>query len=501
MIFNGILSGKLWHKLRINDINGKMYNVIFNMYSGIKSRVVYNGQMSEYFSCNIGVRQGENMSPFLFSLYLNDLQQYIEQRNVAGLSCITDELENELDIYLKLFVLLYADDTVLFSDNESDLQLQLDIFHEYCRIWKLKVNADKTKIVIFSSGRLPRNFSFTYNGNELEIVNELTYLGLNFSRTGSFMSAKKILVKKANKAMYEVLKKGRLHNLSVKSQYDLFDKIVKPILLYGCEIWGFSNTDIIEKVHLKFCKLLLNLKKSTPNFMIYGELGIYPMSVYIQLRMVNFWSKIVNGDDNKIAKIIYRYMFLKTSQNNFRSDWLKYVKDTLDRCGYSNIWLLQGNFNSKWLSNSLKQKLFDQFQQKWRSDIDNSPKGLSYKLFKQNYEFEEYLNILNDKDRITYCRFRTGNHKLPIETGRWNRIDRNQRYCNLCQGNEIGDEFHYILPCRSLANIRKQYLYNFFLYRINILKFGKLFQLKNISKLKHLCKFIREINSKVSLPG
>ena len=170
--------------------------------------------------------------------------------------------------------------------------------------------------------------------------------------------------------MYEVLKKGRLHNLSVKSQYDLFDKIVKPILLYGCEIWGFSNTDNIEKVHLKFCKLLLNLKKSTPNFMIYGELGIYPMSLYIQLRMVNFWSKMVNGDDNRIAKILYKYVFLKNSDNQFRSDWLKCIKDILDKCGYSNIWLSQRNFNSKWLCISLKQKLFDQFQQKWRADID-----------------------------------------------------------------------------------------------------------------------------------
>jgi hypothetical protein len=67
--------------------------------------------------------------------------------------------------------------------------------------------------------------------------------------------------------------------LSIKGQYDLFDKIVKPILLYGCEIWSFSNLDIIERVHLKFCKFLLHLKKSTPNFMMYGELGACPMSV------------------------------------------------------------------------------------------------------------------------------------------------------------------------------------------------------------------------------
>jgi hypothetical protein len=52
--------------------------------------------------------------------------------------------------------------------------------------------------------------------------------------------------------------------------------VVKPILLYCCELWGLSNCEIIERVHLKYCKLLLNQKSSTPNCMIYGELGRYP---------------------------------------------------------------------------------------------------------------------------------------------------------------------------------------------------------------------------------
>jgi hypothetical protein len=78
--------------------------------------------------------------------------------------------------------------------------------------------------------------SFTFDGRNLEVAKEISYLGLIFSVSGSFQSTTKALVNKANKAMYEVLKTGRLHNLSVKCQYDLFDKIVKPILLYGCEI-------------------------------------------------------------------------------------------------------------------------------------------------------------------------------------------------------------------------------------------------------------------------
>ena len=93
--------------------------------------------------------------------------------------------------------------------------------------------------------------SFTFDGRNLEVAKEISYLGLIFSVSGSFLSTKKALVNKANKAMYEVLKKGCLHNLSVKCQYDLFDKIAKPILLYGCEIWGYGNNQIIERVQLK----------------------------------------------------------------------------------------------------------------------------------------------------------------------------------------------------------------------------------------------------------
>jgi hypothetical protein len=63
---------------------------------------------------------------------------------------------------LKLFIILYAD-TVILSESESDLQAQLDAFHEYCLTWKLKVNTDKTKIVIVGSGRTPQNLSFKRN--------------------------------------------------------------------------------------------------------------------------------------------------------------------------------------------------------------------------------------------------------------------------------------------------------------------------------------------------
>jgi hypothetical protein len=69
---------------------------------------------------------------------------------------------------------------------------------------------------------------------------------------------------------------------------------------YGWEIWGFGNNDVLEKVHLKFCKMMLNLKTSTPNYMIYGELGRYPVEIDIKIIIISFWAKIICGKQSKI---------------------------------------------------------------------------------------------------------------------------------------------------------------------------------------------------------
>ena len=94
----------LWNKMLFN---GKMFNMIYNMYRCIKSRIVFNGEISDYFNCNNGLRQGENLSPFLFSLYLNDLEQFLNSNGVKRISCISDDLENDFNVYIKLTILYY----------------------------------------------------------------------------------------------------------------------------------------------------------------------------------------------------------------------------------------------------------------------------------------------------------------------------------------------------------------------------------------------------------
>ena len=120
-----------------------------------------------------------------------------------------------------------------------------------------------------------------------DVIQFLSYL----RQIGGFFCGYYGFLYKATRALYEVLTLGRMYKLKIKCQLDLFDKMVKPILLYGCEVWGFGDNDIIERAHLQFCKLLLNLKTSTPSYMVYDELSRYPIEIDIKLSIISYWTK------------------------------------------------------------------------------------------------------------------------------------------------------------------------------------------------------------------
>ena len=118
----------------------KFLRIIQNMYSNSKSRIVHDNSVSDIFMCEIGVRQGEIVPPLLFSLYLNDLT-----------------------VFLKLYLLLYADDTILLAESREDLQFALNTFAKYCREWKLKINTNKKEVLIFSQGRISNTLNYFIN--------------------------------------------------------------------------------------------------------------------------------------------------------------------------------------------------------------------------------------------------------------------------------------------------------------------------------------------------
>ena len=236
--------------------------------------------------------------------------------------------------------------------------------------------------MFFSKGKTPNNLKLNFNGKQLEIADEFNYLGVLLTTNGNFNKSKMFAVNKGTKAMYEVLKLGRIYSLSINCQLNLLDKMVKPILLYGCEIWGLGNIEIIERVHIKFCKLLLQLQNSTPTYMIYGELGRYPIVLDVKIRILSFWSKLLFDKESKLSLIIYKLCFEMHTVNDANFPWLKNVHNIINECGLAYISNTQIFINSDWFTSLVKQTLKDQYNQLWHQQTENTAKALTYRLFK-----------------------------------------------------------------------------------------------------------------------
>ena len=220
--------------------------------------------------------------------------------------------------------------------------------------------------------------------------------------------------------------------------------------MYGSEVWGFGTLDVLERTVLKFLKFILNMKSSTPYFMVYGETGFFPINIDIQCRVIAYWDKLISSDVFKLSGLMYKMIYSLNKYSyirNTRFRWIRNVKHILDNCGMSGIG------NEKWLVCAVKQKLRDIFITNWHAQLDISSSGITYRLIKTNFGMENYLVTLPLKLRKPLIQIRTRNHRLPIETGRWLHIPREERICNLCNDTRIrrlGDEFHFILECREV---------------------------------------------------
>lgn len=94
-------------------------------------------------------------------------------------------------------------------------------------------------------------------------------------------------------------------------------------------------------------------------------------------------------------------------------------------------------------------------------------------------------------------KFRTANHNFPVEKGRWENTELANRQCHLCQKNDVGDEFHYLLVCPFFVRERKKMIDQYYYKNPNIIKFRELLNIQNEQKLTKISKFMGHIISVV----
>ena len=235
--YDSVWREALFYKLVSSGINGPFFDIVENMYKNYRIQVKLEDGLTEKIQTNLGVKQGCILSPTLFNFYINDLPQIFNDPECKPITLFAE----------KISCLMYADDLIIMSTDKNGLQKCLNKLKEYCTTWKLEVNTEKTKIMIFNkNGKTLSNQVLFYDGTQLEVVTEYKHLGVIFDICGSGHRPAHYLKDKAAKAMYKILRTfgGRLGDCKIGLH--LFNHMVKPILLYSDSVWGAHINNFAE---------------------------------------------------------------------------------------------------------------------------------------------------------------------------------------------------------------------------------------------------------------
>ena len=288
--FDSIDREKLFQRIHELGIHGRILKVIQMLYSNTQSCVWTSEGLGRTFSSNMGVRQGDSLSPTLFLIYINELEKELRE---VGRDGIYTTAEGE-----EIYMLLFADDICIPAESKIALQRKINQVDNFCKRWDLKINLGKTKVIKHRKGGKIKNSDKWYLGSgpskqEIAVTNSYKYLGIYFTTELSMRQATIQLGLQGTKALNFV------KYLIVKHKYipfdtacRLFDALVLPVLLYGCEIWGYEEHNSIERVQLTFCKFFLGVNKRTSNMAVLGECGRFPLYASYHTRCIKYWVEI-----------------------------------------------------------------------------------------------------------------------------------------------------------------------------------------------------------------
>ena len=381
----------------------------------------------------------------------------------------------------------------MFADSPESLQTSLNILEEYSNKWKLTVNTEKTKVMIFGNGgRIPNNINFKYANKNLEIVKHFKYLGCVFTSGGAFNVMEKTLSDQALKAIFKLNNYlTKFTTLMPKHSMELFDKLISPIMNYAAEVWGFNKGLNIERIHLRFIKRLLGVKLSTQNNFVYGETGRMNFQNHRYIIIIKYWLKLCHANENKYIKSVYNILKTDIENHPNRNNWVSHVKRLLSTLGFYDVWLAQSVGNIKQFISLFKQRVKDVFIQNWESELSASTRATFYNTF-LSFELQPYLSqITIPKFRIALSKLRMSSHRLEIECGRWkkpNSIPLNERICRFC--GILEDEYHFVIECKLFLNLRKQYIKEYFWKRPSVQKFIQLIANGNQLDMKNLSIYV-----------
>ena len=260
-----------------------------------------------------------------------------------------------------------------------------------------------------------------------------------------------------HRALNVLLCRAKILRLPIDLVLELFQYTVIPVLLYGCEVWGLTDLQQVEVFHKKFLKRILAVGFSTGDGFVYGETGSMDLKGMILSRMAGFWLGIINGRDNKISAVLYRFCMRMhlSADSPFVWSWASSLEERLEELGMIGVFHDGGfGYSPTFIKQSIQLRSLCLFDLNWQSLLATSGSYAVYRHLKPVRCLSPYLVELPYHERRTVTRFISRCNFLPCSDFRRHRDATVDISCSLCHLDEDGDEPHFVFRCPYFAGFR-----------------------------------------------
>ena len=454
--FDSVNRNMMMFKLSRVGINGHMYNAISSLYSNPRSRVLLQGYYTDYFECPVGVKQGDCLSPTLFSVFINDLASEIKDTGIGVKINLEDE--SGLAEIIVLNILMYADDVVLFSENESDMQDLLLIVQGWCNRWRLTVNLTKTNILHIRPKRRPQSrFMFLLGNQPVQYCQFYKYLGCYLNEYLDFNFTAKMQADSAGRALGSIITKMIKNKGLPYSVYTiLYQSCVSSISQYGSEVYGFSQYDAFFKLHLRAARSYLGLPKNVTSFGLVSEIDWLLPQYETQLKMVRFLGRLYSMPGSRLIKRVFDWD-RNLNESGIISTWSSEVRNILNSNNMISIFESKIPFPVKSTIAHLRSSMQLKQREMVKQECASKPKLRTFVLFKDYENLAPHIGKpITFIERKTLSKLRLGILPLRLETARFQRpvLPEDQRLC-YCNSGETESEQHVLFHCGMYDNLRQ----------------------------------------------
>ncbi|VDI51031.1 Hypothetical predicted protein [Mytilus galloprovincialis] len=284
-------------KLLGAGVHGNMFKVIKCLYSNLKSAIRLSPMMfTDWFSVDSRVRQGDNLAPTLFALFIDDLVPLIKGLSQGVL------VGNDM-----ISCFFYADDVVLISDSSEGLQSQLKVLHDWTKKNLLNVNIEKTKAMHVRKASSSRSdVLFRLGQKELDYVEKYRYLGLTLSENIDYKVSVNELSAAASRSLGSLTSKFlHMGNMNFEIYTKIYDNTVIPVMDYASGIWGIKRYDSLERLQYRAIRTFLGISKCAPIPAVLGDMGCLPVYIHTLCNAIRLWCRLMKMPDNRLCRKVF----------------------------------------------------------------------------------------------------------------------------------------------------------------------------------------------------